>query len=143
MVGACVMPEGYGVENHHLFVLDFLISSLIGQMPPRIICSGARRLNTKIPSTKDNYTNVLENLVLRYRLTERMVAEHNENSSIVLVKYRIDIIDQKGVQYMHHAWKEDRSNLLQRIKTDWCSIGNTGYSCGRSMCDAGSLWGRR
>ena len=62
------MPAGYGVGNHHLFFLDFLTSSLIGQMPPQIVRSGARQLNTKIPSTKDNYTNVLENLVLSHRL---------------------------------------------------------------------------
>ena len=97
------MPEGYGVENHRLFVIDFLTSSLIGKTPPRIIRSGARRLNKKIPSTKDNYTNVMEKLVLIHHLTERMVAAHHESSSIVLVKERIDIIYQKGVQYMHHA----------------------------------------
>ena len=28
-LGACVMPEGYGVGNHRLFVLDFLTSSQI------------------------------------------------------------------------------------------------------------------
>ena len=98
-----MVPEGYGVGDHHIFILDFLTSSLIEQTPPRIIRSGAIRLNTKIPSTKDNYTNVLENIVIRHRLTERMVATHNESSSIVLAKERIYIIDQEDVQYMHHA----------------------------------------
>ena len=41
--------------------------------------------------------------MLRNRLTEQMVAVHNESSSKVLVKERVDIIDQEGVQYMHHA----------------------------------------
>ena len=59
VVGACVMPSGYGVGDHRLFVLDFLTYSLIGQTPLQIIHSVARRLNTKIPSTKDNCTNVL------------------------------------------------------------------------------------
>ena len=59
VVGSCVMPEGYGVGDHRTFGLDFLISSLIGKTPSRIIRSSARRLNTKIPSTKYNYTNVL------------------------------------------------------------------------------------
>ena len=54
VVGAFVVPAGYGVGDHCLFVLDFLTSSLIGQTPPRIILSSARQLNTKIPSTKDN-----------------------------------------------------------------------------------------
>ena len=30
LVGACVMPAGCGVDDHRLFVLDFLASSLIG-----------------------------------------------------------------------------------------------------------------
>ena len=45
----------------------------------------------------------MKNLVLSHRLTERMVDAHNESSSIVLVKERIDIIYQEVVQYMHHA----------------------------------------
>ena len=77
LVGACVVPAGYVVGDHRLFVLDFLTSSLIGQAPSQIIRSGARGLSTKIPSTKDNYNNVLENLVLRHRLIEWMVAAHN------------------------------------------------------------------
>ena len=59
VVGACVMTERYGVGNHRLFVLELLKSSMIGQTPPQIIHSGARQLNTKITSTKENYTNVL------------------------------------------------------------------------------------
>ena len=59
VVGACVMLLGYGVGDHHLFVLDFLTSSMIVKTPPQIIRSGARRLNTKIPSTKETYTNFL------------------------------------------------------------------------------------
>ena len=78
VVEACVIPTGYRVSDHRLFVLDFLASSLIGKTQPQIIRSGERRLNTKIPSTKYNYTNVPENLVLGHRLTERMVASHND-----------------------------------------------------------------
>ena len=98
VVEVCVMLAGYGVGDYHLFVLDFLTSSLIGQMPPRIICSSARRLNKEITSTKDNYTNVLENLLLSHRLTELIVAAHNASSSMVLVKERIEIIYQEGFQ---------------------------------------------
>ena len=74
VVGACVIPVGYGVGNHCLFVLDFITYSLIGQTLPQIIRSGERQFNTKIPPTKDNYNNLLENLVVSHRLTEQMVA---------------------------------------------------------------------
>ena len=34
VTGACVMPAGYGVGDHRLFVVDFLTSSVIGHSPP-------------------------------------------------------------------------------------------------------------
>ena len=34
---ACVMPFGYGVEDHRLFVLDVMIESLIGTCPSKIV----------------------------------------------------------------------------------------------------------
>ena len=97
------MLAGYEVGYHRLFVLELLTSSLIGKTSPQIIRSGARWLNTKITSTKDNYTNVLENQVVTHGLTEQIVAAHNTSSSIVLLKERIDIIDQEGFQYMHNV----------------------------------------
>ena len=36
IIGACVMPAGYGIGDHRLFVLDFLTSSLIGHDPPKV-----------------------------------------------------------------------------------------------------------
>ena len=49
IIGACVMPAGYGIGDHRLFVLDFLTSFLIGQDPPKIVRAAARRLNTNTP----------------------------------------------------------------------------------------------
>jgi hypothetical protein len=46
---ACIMPVGYGVGDHHLFVVDFSTASMIGTCPPKIIHPALRRLNTKIP----------------------------------------------------------------------------------------------
>ena len=111
VVGACLTTAGYGVGDHRLFILEFLTYYLIWQTQPRIIRSSARKLNTKITSTKDNYTNVLENQVVTHGLTEQIVAAHNTSSSIVLLKERIDIIDQEGVQYIHHA-----ERICRRIK---------------------------
>ena len=99
-----IFPSGAGTT--------LLTSSLIGQTPPQIIRSGARRLNTKITLIKDNYTNVLENLVLSHRLMERMIVAYYASSSIVLVKDRIEIIDKELVQDMYH---EDQK--CRRIKS--------------------------
>ena len=37
VANACVMPVGYGVGDHRLFILDILTTSLIGTPPPRIV----------------------------------------------------------------------------------------------------------
>ena len=46
VTGPCVMPTGYGIDDHRAFNLDFLTSSLAGQIPPKIVKAAARRLNT-------------------------------------------------------------------------------------------------
>ena len=50
VVVACIMPVGYGVGDHRLFIIDFLKSFLVGASPPRIVQSAARRLNSRIPA---------------------------------------------------------------------------------------------
>ncbi len=47
---ACVMPAGYGVGDHRVFVVDFQERSLIGEAPFRIKWFTTRRLNTKVSS---------------------------------------------------------------------------------------------
>ena len=49
VVGVCVMPAGYGVGDHRVFVVDFLTLSLVGSTPPKIVRSQARKPNTIIP----------------------------------------------------------------------------------------------
>ena len=60
VVGACVMPAGYGVGDHRLFVIDLLTSSIVGHTPPKIVRAAARRLNTAIPGALDQYVKMLE-----------------------------------------------------------------------------------
>ena len=37
VVGACVMPVGYGVGDHRLFIINFMKSCLVGVSPPSIV----------------------------------------------------------------------------------------------------------
>jgi hypothetical protein len=37
IVGACVMPCGFGVGDHRLFVIDIRTESIVGERPPRVI----------------------------------------------------------------------------------------------------------
>ena len=68
ITGACVMPVGYGVGDHRMFLIDFLTSSLIGCNPPKIVRTAARRLNTIIPGVEAKYVSMLEMLMEYHRI---------------------------------------------------------------------------
>lgn len=78
---ACIMPVGYGIGDHRLFVIDILTATMVGQQPTRIARPCARKLNTKIPGALRNYNEKLEALVLNHRIIERMGAAHEESTS--------------------------------------------------------------
>ena len=56
---AAIMPAGYGIGNHRLFVINFLMMDIIGKSPPRIVRLASRRLNTKIPKVVVEYARIL------------------------------------------------------------------------------------
>ena len=81
IIGACVMPAGYRIGDHRLFVLDFLTSSLIGHDTPKIVRAVARRLNTNIPSGELYYINRLEELITKHKIVERVGQAHKNSTS--------------------------------------------------------------
>jgi hypothetical protein len=42
---ACVMPVGYGIGDHRMFVVDIIAESLLGNKPTQIVQPQARRLH--------------------------------------------------------------------------------------------------
>ena len=62
--GVCVMPKGYGIGDHRTFILDFLTSSLVGHVPPKIVRAAARQLNTAIHQAESNYVGRLKDLIV-------------------------------------------------------------------------------
>ena len=93
VVGACVMPVGYGVGDHRLFIIDFLNSCLVGASPPSIVQSSARRLNSRILSAAEYYSDRFEHLVLEHKLFERLGKAHELSSVAQIVKENINKID--------------------------------------------------
>lgn len=64
VVGACVMPVGYGVGDHHLFQVDFWLELIICMAPPKILRAAARGLNNKLPKVTKKYNKELEMLYI-------------------------------------------------------------------------------
>jgi hypothetical protein len=46
VIHACVMPVGYGVDNHQMFVVIFQAARPVGEAPFRVKRFSSRRLNT-------------------------------------------------------------------------------------------------
>ena len=105
IIGACVMPAGYGIGDHRLFVLDFLTSFLIGHEPPKIVRAAAMRLNTNIPSAKLYYISRLEELIMKHKIVERVGQAHKNSTSKASLKIKLDNIDEEQKDYMLHAGK--------------------------------------
>ncbi len=112
---AAIMPAGYGIGDHRLFVINFLMMDIIGKSPPRIVRPASRRPNTKIPRVVAEYARILEKRILKHRLIERMGAAHTSSKSRRKVAKRLNRLDDELGQYMCHAEKKCRKIKSGRI----------------------------
>ena len=106
------MPVGYGVGDHRLFIIDCLKSCLVGASPPSIVRLSARRLNSRIPASAEDYSDRFEHLVLEHKLIERLGKAHESSSVAQIMKENINTIDVESKQYMANA-----ENKCRKIKS--------------------------
>jgi hypothetical protein len=105
IANACLMPAGYGIGDHRLFIVDIVSLSLIGGNPPRILRPTARRLNTRLPKVSERYATLYESNVIKHQLIERLAEAHRVGINKVEAKHIIEKVDYNAGQYMAHAEK--------------------------------------
>ena len=115
ITGACIMPAGFGIGDHRLFVIDINTSSLIGLQPQRIVRPKARRLNTRIPGAALAYQERFERLLLKHRIIERIGRAHETSKDDLEATARINAIDRECGQYMLSSEKKCRKIKSGRI----------------------------
>jgi hypothetical protein len=70
---ACVMPAGYGVDNHWMFIVDFQAANLVREAPFRVKRFSSQHLNTKVSSgTTKKYLTRLEESLSRHQLIKKL-----------------------------------------------------------------------
>jgi hypothetical protein len=79
IANACVMPFGYGIEDHQMFVLNITLESLVGRNPTKVVHPASRRSNSKVPSCGEVYVQSLERNIVQHRLLERLNKVHHSN----------------------------------------------------------------
>ncbi len=62
VANACMMPVGYGVGNHHLFVVDFATEMVVGTGLQKIVQPALCHLNIKIKGCALRYNKVLRKI---------------------------------------------------------------------------------
>ncbi len=115
MAGACILPASYGIGDHHLFVIDFMASLLIGTSPKRIVQPQARQLNCKIPGAVEQYNKRLEEKILCHRLIKRLGQVHVSDIPRWEKKQQLDKIDAEGRNYMENLEKRCKKIKSGRI----------------------------
>ncbi len=115
MCNAAIMPAGYGIGDHCLFVIDFAELDVIGILRQKVIRPTSRHLNTKIPRVAADYARILEEKVLSHRLIEQMGKAHCKCISKELAIRRLNKLNEELGQYMRYAEKKCRRIKLGRI----------------------------
>jgi hypothetical protein len=109
---AVIMPTGYGIGDHRLFVIDFLARDVIGTMAQRAVRLPSRWLNTTIPKAAERYAKILEEKVIQHRLIERVGKVYSDNLPREETQQKMKPIDEELGNYMTHA-----SNNCRKIKS--------------------------
>ena len=112
---ACIMPAGYGIGDHRLFVIDLHTESLVGPGPPRERRAASRRLNTRLPHVVKKYIENLEKNLHRHRLIEKLGEAHSGSTDREGIQARIGKVDECSMQFMKHAAKKCRKIKSGRI----------------------------
>jgi hypothetical protein len=115
IANACVMPAGYGIGDHRMFIVDIHTSSLVGDGPPRERRAASRRLNTRLPHVAKKYIENLESNLKRHRLIEKLGEAHMTGTSREDVQGKVTKVDKDSLQFMKHAAKKCRKLKNGRI----------------------------
>ena len=99
-----------------MFVVYFLTSSLVGSTPPRIVRAGARRLNTDIGGVADQYTEKVDDYIVRHRVIERIGRAHETSKTKQQCKAKLDCIDKETKEQMKASEKRCRRIKSGRIR---------------------------
>lgn len=108
LVGAGAIPIEFSVGDHRMMYVDIRTESIVGFQPQPIKHPKARRLSSKIPRAKANYTKTLERNLAKHRLTEKMMEAHKADLSPEKLKEILDRIDKMSRELMVNAEKKCR-----------------------------------
>jgi hypothetical protein len=97
------MPFGYSIGNHHAFILNIPIKSLVGINAVKIVQPAGRRLNSRLTGCSKSYIDSLESNIIKHCLLEWLNDVHTGVYSDKECARKVIIIDEEGKAYMRQA----------------------------------------
>ena len=107
VVNTCIMPSGYGIGDHRLFVIDLCETDMTGHHRPAVVRLMSRKLITKIPGVTKKYNEKLESYIIKHRLIEKLGQAYRTKSKRRCQR-RLNKIDVEATFYMRHAERKCR-----------------------------------
>ncbi|KAL7545328.1 hypothetical protein ACHAWF_008680, partial [Thalassiosira exigua] len=115
VVNACMMPVGYGVGDHRMFVLDFAKTSFLGSEPKKIVRPQARRLNTLIDGATETYVDRLEDLYEHHKVAPKLITAHRDAPDSESARSEVNNVDKLSEDLMKNAERKCRKLKNGRI----------------------------
>ena len=71
-INAAILPRGYAVGDHLVFIMDFTSESLLGSVFPRVVPAKQRKLQCNSARIHMNYTDKLNDLTNRHQMFKKL-----------------------------------------------------------------------
>jgi hypothetical protein len=104
---ACMMPAGFEVMDHCMFLINFQESSMVGLAPLQVQRYSSWRLSIKVSSgAMQKYINKFEENITRHRLIEKLGILHHLHIKRKTFQYKLNKLDKQGRDIMLNTEKK-------------------------------------
>ena len=105
---ASLMPYNVGVGNHRVFIVDITLESILGDVFPSVILASSRLLNCKSDKIKNSYIAVLNQLLNRHLIFQKLLLTDRASKHISLAALQLQMnkIDREMEQFMKSAERD-------------------------------------
>ena len=114
-----LLPSRTGVGDHRVFLLDFTLSSILGDVLPKVILASRRLLNCASDKIRCGYNRVLNQLVNRHLIFQKLLRIEQDSArvSINQIQLCMDRVDLELEQFMKLS--EIECHKYKRNNIEW------------------------
>ena len=119
---ALLLLFNVGIGNHRIFIVDITFESTLGNVFPRVIPASSRLLNCKSNKIKKSYIAVLNQLLNRHLIFQKILLTNRASKHIshAALQLRMNKINKEMEQFMKSAERD--SHKIKQNNLEWSPI---------------------